>query len=117
MRVEASGHAAGGVGLLYPRETALIKDRRPVVARTDEQLDFATRLETLIRPVLGERVRLVPDAEGFPIVPGRLGRIEYLGTRHGPDRDGRVYTERLHVYSAGAPSRSSWPCRACIAGR
>jgi hypothetical protein len=69
------------------------------VARTDEQLDFAKRLETLIRPVLGERVRLVPDAEGFPIVPGVMGRIEYLGTRTGPDRDGTRYSERLHVFT------------------
>jgi hypothetical protein len=69
------------------------------VTRTDEQLACATRLETLIRPVRGERVRLIPDAEGFPIVPGRMGRIEYLGTRSGPDRDGGRYTERLHVFT------------------
>jgi hypothetical protein len=69
------------------------------VTRTDEQLAFTRRLEALIRQVLGDRVRLVPDEEGFPIVPGRLGRIEYLGTRSGPDRDGTRYTDRLHVYS------------------
>jgi hypothetical protein len=69
------------------------------LARTDEQLDFAKRLETLIRPVLGGRVRLVPDAEGVPIVPGRMGRIEYLGVRTGADRDGTRYPERLHVFT------------------
>src|SRR3990167_8515482 len=69
------------------------------VARTDEQLAFAKRLEALIRPVLGDRVRLIPDAEGFPIVPGAMGRLEYLGMRYGPDRDGTVYTERLHVFT------------------
>jgi hypothetical protein len=69
------------------------------VARTDEQLDYAARLAALIRPVLGDRVRLVPDEEGFPIVPGAMGQIEYLGMRYGPDRDGTVYTERLHVFT------------------
>lgn len=67
--------------------------------RTDEQIDYTKRLEVLIRPVLGDRVRLVPDTEGFPTVPGRLGRIEHLGMRSGPDRDGREYTERLHVFT------------------
>jgi hypothetical protein len=69
------------------------------VKRTDEQLDCAARLEALIRPVLGERVRLAPDVEGFPIVPGRMGRLEYLGMRSGPDRDGGRYADRLHVFT------------------
>lgn len=67
--------------------------------RTDEQFDFAARLEALIRAVVGERVRLVLDVEGFPIVPGRMGRLEYLGMRSGPDRDGGLYADRLHVFT------------------
>ena len=61
------------------------------MTRTDEQRAYATQLGALVRPVLGERVRLIPDAEGFPMVPGAMGRIEYLG--------GRPEGERLHVFT------------------
>lgn len=59
--------------------------------QTDEQAAFKKRLQVLVLPALPQ-ARITRDAEGFPIVPGRLGRIEYLGTRPG-------YRERLHVYS------------------
>jgi hypothetical protein len=42
-------------------------------------------------------VRFAPDVEGFPIVPGRMGRLEYLGMRSGPDRE--RYADRLHVFT------------------
>ena len=70
------------------------------MTRTDEEIGFMKRLATLIRPVLGDRVRLIPDHEGYPIVPGKMGRIEYSGTRTGLDRAGTRSDERLHVFTA-----------------
>ena len=71
------------------------------MTRTDEQIAYGRRLVALVRPTLGERVRVTVDGEGYPIVPGAMGRIAYLGMRDGPDPDGTPYTERLHVYSGG----------------
>lgn len=67
--------------------------------RTHEQLQYADRLEALIRPVLGDRARLAVDGEGFPIVPGRLGQLEYLGVRSGADTDGAIPEERVYVFT------------------
>jgi len=45
------------------------------VTRTHEQLAAAEQLRAAVAP-LGP-VRVVPDAEGWPVVPGRLGAIEW----------------------------------------
>jgi hypothetical protein len=63
------------------------------VRQTAEQRQHHDRLVALVRPALGERVRITRDVEGFSIAPGRLGRLEYLGR----ERDGR---ERLYVFTA-----------------
>lgn len=42
--------------------------------RTDEQARAFTLLRELAAPA---RFRVVPDAEGFPIIPGRTGQIEW----------------------------------------
>ncbi len=58
----------------------------PSRARTDEQAHAFASLRALARPF---RFRVVPDPEGFPMMPGRLGQVEY--------HDGRelaVYTDR-----------------------
>ena len=67
--------------------------------RTREQLQYAERLEALIWPILGDRVRLGVDEEGFPVVLGRLGQLEYLGMRTGPDPDGTMPEEKIHVFT------------------
>ena len=61
--------------------------------QTAEQREYHEALLAVVRPVLGERARIIRDAEGFSIVPGRLGPLEYLG----PERDG---SERLYVFTA-----------------
>ena len=71
--------------------------------RTHEQLQYAERLEGLIRPILGDRVRLAVDGEGFPIVPGRLGQLEYLGMRSGPDADGTKFKTPSLLWVVGTP--------------
>jgi hypothetical protein len=42
------------------------------MARTREQLEAADRLRTL-----AARYKVEPDAQGWPVIPGRLGRIEW----------------------------------------
>lgn len=41
---------------------------------TEEQRAAFTQLKALARPL---RLRVVRDAEGFPVIPGRYGRIEW----------------------------------------
>ena len=42
--------------------------------RTAEQADAVAQLRALAKPY---RFRVQPDAEGFPVIPGRYGRIEW----------------------------------------
>jgi len=68
--------------------------------RADPALDD---LRTWARPL---RYRMSKDAEGFPIIPGRYGRIEWFD-----GRDLAVYCERP------ASSRSSGRSLACAGTR
>src|SRR3990172_5057094 len=57
--------------------TITIVPAPPVVnlrARTDEQTAAFRQLHALAAP---HRFRVVPDSEGFPIIPGRYGEIEW----------------------------------------
>lgn len=48
------------------------------MSRTTEQLAHTAFLASQLEAA-EPRVRLVPDAEGFPIVPGRFGQVECYG--------------------------------------
>jgi hypothetical protein len=70
------------------------------MARTREQLEAAARLR-----VLAARYKIQPDAEGWPIIPGRLGRIEWYCDGidcHSCPLPGRfalaVYTDRPRIF-------------------
>lgn len=43
--------------------------------RTHEQTEAFEHLRHLARP---GRLRVIPDGEGFPIIPGRLGQVEWF---------------------------------------
>lgn len=58
---------------------------------TDEQHTAREHLRTLAVP---HRLRVTTDAEGWPIIPGRLGRIEQNG---GPEL--AVYTDRPRLFA------------------
>jgi hypothetical protein len=69
------------------------KSRRP----TNERLRAEHAVfRSIILPVLGPRARLTADAEGWPIVPGRLGRLEWRGVEAGPVLGPR----RVYAYTA-----------------
>lgn len=63
------------------------------MSRTNEQREFFEKLRGLVAAAGLTRVRIVPDAEGFPIVPGRLGQVEWLGAAW------RTGDERLYVFT------------------
>jgi hypothetical protein len=70
---------------------------------TEEQAAATSQLRALARP---QRYRVVADAEGFPIIPGRLGRIEwYCDGRdcHGCPLPGEralaVWTDRPRLFA------------------
>jgi hypothetical protein len=52
---------------------------------------------SIILPVLGPRTRLVADAEGWPMVPGRLGRLEWHGVEAGAGP--AQGTRRVYAYT------------------
>ncbi len=58
--------------------------------RTAEQAAAFRELGALAEPY---RFRVVPDAEGFPIIPGRYGQIEWTG---GPDL--AVFSHRPRLF-------------------
>lgn len=64
------------------------------MSRTNEQREFLEKLRELVAAAGLTRARIVPDAEGFPVVPGRLGQVEWLGA------EWRTGEERLYVFTA-----------------
>jgi hypothetical protein len=46
------------------------------VSRTSEQREAFSQIRAIAAP---HRFRVRPDAEGFPVIPGRYGRIEWAG--------------------------------------
>src|SRR5262249_37712630 len=52
------------------------EDETPPMSR---QMRARTTLRDLVRPL---RLRVVLDGEGFPMVPGRYGRIEWVDGQH-----------------------------------
>jgi hypothetical protein len=58
---------------------------------TDEQATAFQQLRRLARPF---RFRVIADAEGFPITPGRLGQIEYHD-----GRDLAAFTDRPRLHA------------------
>jgi hypothetical protein len=61
---------------------------------TQEQRAYRAILQAEIRAT-GRRYRLTADADGFPMIPGRNGQVEYLGDEHDTGaRRLRVYTPR-----------------------
>jgi hypothetical protein len=59
---------------------------------TKEQRDHADVLRGQV-DAAGLRVRIVADGEGFPIIPGRFGQVEYYGADHPTgERRLRVFT-------------------------
>lgn len=50
---------------------------------TDALRTEHAQFSPIIVPALGPRTRLVADAEGWPIVPGRYGRLEWRGVEAG----------------------------------
>jgi hypothetical protein len=58
---------------------------------TAEQADAFAQLRTLAAP---GRLRVRPDAEGWPVIPGRLGQIEFHD-----DRDLAVFTDRPRLHA------------------
>jgi hypothetical protein len=53
---------------------AVTPSRRPTALTQEHE-----RFRGIIVPVLGPRVRLLADPEGWPLVPARLGRLEWRG--------------------------------------
>ena len=47
--------------------------------RTDEQRQYTAFLEAQTTAARLHRARIVPDSEGFPILPGQYGQVEYYG--------------------------------------
>ena len=67
--------------------------------RTHEQMEYSRFLECEVMAA-GLRVRVKPDWEGFPVIPGKYGQVEYYGAewRTGEERL-RVYTDRRLIPS------------------
>src|SRR5262245_56070387 len=61
--------------------------------RTTEQREDAEIMHAQVHEA-GLRVRVVADAEGFPVIPGRLGRVEHMGVEPNGARRLRAYTSR-----------------------
>jgi hypothetical protein len=59
--------------------------------RTPEQARAFAQLRALAAPL---RLRVMADREGFPIIPGRYGRIEWTG---GPEL--AVYCDRPRLFA------------------
>jgi hypothetical protein len=67
-------------------------DREGAVS-TQEQRDYRNHPAEIT--ATGQRYRLTADADGFPMIPGRYGQVEYLGDEHDTgERRLRVYTSR-----------------------
>ena len=58
---------------------------------TTEQADAFAQLRRLATPA---RLRVRPDAEGWPVIPGRLGQIEYYD-----GRDLAAFTDRPRLHA------------------
>jgi hypothetical protein len=65
-------------------------------------LDALRIMRTLAAPY---RLRVVRDAEGWPVIPGKLGRVEWHD-----GRDLAVYTDRVRLFARlwGVPGVRRW---------
>lgn len=61
--------------------------------RTAEQMGYDAKLRALLHVAGMASVRVGLDAEGWPIVPGRLGQVEWIGHCS-------AHAERLYVFTA-----------------
>ena len=63
------------------------------MTRTNEQREYRAVLREGLEAAGLDRVRVVDDVEGFSMVPGRYGQVEYYGAEWGTgERRYRVYT-------------------------
>lgn len=66
--------------------------RTKIQRKTEEQQAAFDQVQDLARPL---KLRVIPDPEGFPFIPGRLGRIEW----HDPTgRQLAVYSDRPSIF-------------------
>ena len=75
---------------------ATLRQARPP-RLTDALRGEHAQFSAIIVPALGPRTRVVADVEGWPLVPGRLGRLEWRGVEagEGPARG----TRRVYAYT------------------
>ncbi len=64
--------------LAHPRVRRARAPRLTDALRTEH-----AQFSAIIVPALGSRTRLVADVEGWPMVPGRYGRLEWRGVEAG----------------------------------
>lgn len=77
---------------------------------TSEQLDYRTTLTRRLEAAGRPRVRVVPDEEGYPIVPGRHGHVQWCGPE--PTGEARLYvftqTTQMATKLAAIPGVHRW---------
>ena len=74
------------------------RQKLPPAPWTSETREEWARFEPLVLAAFGPRVRRIRDAEGWPLVPGQYGRIEWRGVE-AEGGAGVTGTSRLYAYT------------------